>query len=156
MRTGFVWTICHCIDITAPPPSLLPAPKKPSETPEEQKTDSDHSQPPPVSRRAVTHDVVRLCGWVRNVARKHTGTGSNWCNLFILRLGNRCCATQCTHLCNYFRNGNSASGPAWLWASWILGNSLCASDFLPEFGPVKNSQTAIFRVGTLRGCTMTK
>lgn len=36
---------------------------------------------------------------------------------------------------------------AWLCASWILGNSLCASDFLPEFGPPahgKNSQTAIF------------
>lgn len=31
MRTGFVRTICHCIDITA-----APAPKNPSETPEEQ------------------------------------------------------------------------------------------------------------------------
>lgn len=68
MRTGFVWTICHCIDITSSPP----APENPSETPEERKADSDHSQPPPVSRQAVTHDVIRrcLCGWVRNEARK--------------------------------------------------------------------------------------
>lgn len=73
MRTGFVRTICHCIDITAAP---LP-PKNPLETPEEQRTDSDHSEPPPVSRQAVTHDVIRLCGWVRNAARKQIGTRAN-------------------------------------------------------------------------------
>lgn len=60
MRTGFVRTICHCIDITA---ALLPQ-KDPSEAPEEQQTDSDHSEPPPVFRQAVTHGVIRLCGWM--------------------------------------------------------------------------------------------
>lgn len=59
---------------SAPPP---PAPSDPSETPEERGTDSDHPEPPPVSRQAVTHDVIRACGRVRNAAKKQIGTRAN-------------------------------------------------------------------------------
>lgn len=40
------------------------------ETPEAQTADGGRSEPPPVSRQAVTHGVVRLSGWVRNAATK--------------------------------------------------------------------------------------